>query len=278
MIHLKLYNSRCPKKEYIESVIEICKQILNETLGENFFKDNNLKVAFCNSKNGAAVYEEFCEQFFPLYLGEGYSSTTLFTAQAFTNEQDGIYGILVCLDTGPESDEWYQIILHEMSHIFCITHEIGGENFSTKYSEANMGSKPKYWNVNIGYAVWREFIADYIASRINPLMCPIALTELRETVRELDEGINKDNFHRTQDVSKLLWYIFLYPKCHAAMDVATIFRFLEKNRVFATKARSRLYQEIIALIFEQLQRESYWEISLQFIEKLGMAYLLLVIV
>jgi len=117
MIHLKLYDSRCTKKEYIESVIEICKQIFNETLGQNFFKDNNLKVAFCNSENSAAVYEEFCKQFFPLYLGEGYSRTT-YTAQAFTNEIDGVYGILVCLDTGPESGEWYQIILHEMSHIF----------------------------------------------------------------------------------------------------------------------------------------------------------------
>lgn len=252
MIHLKLYDSRCTKKEYIESVIETCKQIFNETLGQNFFKDNNLKVAFCNSENSAAVYEEFCKQFFPLYLGEGYSRTT-YTAQAFTNEIDGVYGILVCLDTGPESGEWYQIILHEMSHIFCIIHEIDGENFSAKYSKNNMGGQPEYWNIYIGYAVWREFIADYIASQIHPLMRPPTLTKLREVVRELDKGINRDNPDRAQDVSQLLQYIFLYPKIRAATDTATIIQFLEKNRIFATKARCRDYQEIIALIFEQLK-------------------------
>ena len=31
---------------------------------------------------------------------------------------------MICLDTPDEGEIWYQIILHEMSHIFCITNEL----------------------------------------------------------------------------------------------------------------------------------------------------------
>lgn len=277
MIRLRLYDSKRTKRDNIESIIEICKQIFNETLGENFFQGGNLKVAFCNFENRVSAYEEFCEQFFPLYLREGYSSTISFVAQAFTNESDNIYGILVCLDAGPESDLWYQIILHEMCHIFCIMHEIGGENFEAKYSKDNIGNNLKSWNISIGYAVWREFIADYIASQFNPLIAPLTSAELREAVRDLDNWVNMGNPDRSQNLSQLLCYIFLSPQIQGAEDEETIVQFLVKNRIFANKACCETYREFIALILKQLKHEPCWEISPAFIEKLGIAYTLSII-
>ena len=133
MLELNLDPFRQSKKEFIESVIETCKPIFDDAFGLNFSKDDCLKVAFCTFENRAAVYEDFCTHFFPLYLAEGYSREDFFTAQAFTNADTGIYGILICLDMEQEPSDWYQIILHEMSHLFCITREISRDNFNARY-------------------------------------------------------------------------------------------------------------------------------------------------
>lgn len=273
MIHLKANSAGKTKREYIEAVVDDCKRIFNATIADRFFHDDNLKVAFCTSENQVIVYETFCGQFFPLYLAEGYSRTNYFAAQAMTNVPDGIYGILVCLDTCDEGNDWYQIILHEMSHIFCITHEIGGENFQHKYSKEYLGENEQYWYSSIGYAVWSEFIADYIASQINPLVMSLSLAKLRVVIRKLDEGMNVNNPDRAQNCSQILCYIFLNPRIRAAKDGDSAFQILEKNRVFASKERSGHYHEIISLLFDRLKQECYWTIGPEFIEKLGKAYL-----
>ena len=45
-----------------------------------------------------------------------------FEAQAFINGD--VYGILCSLDSDMEPNRWYEIILHELVHIYCTTHEI----------------------------------------------------------------------------------------------------------------------------------------------------------
>ena len=220
MIHSKQYDSGNTKKAFIESVIQIS--------GINMFQKDNLKTAFCDSETQPIVYEEFCGQFFPLYLGEGYSRTDPFAAQAFTNMDEGIYGVLVCLDTDCDSNEQYQIILHELSHIFCIAHEIDGENFQYKYSKSNLGDGPEYWHIHISYKVWCEFIANYIADQLNPFTQPLVLKRLREVVREYDTNVTRDNPDKVQYLSQLLQYIFLSPKIRMAGDADTAICFLEK--------------------------------------------------
>ena len=273
MLHLEGSDYGKAKRTYIEAIIEDCKQLFNAKISNHFFRDNNLKVAFCTTENQAVVYEVFCEQFFPLYLADNYSRTNYFAAQAMTKVPDGIYGILICLDTFDEGDDWYQIILHEMSHIFCIIHEIGGENFQYKYSKEYLGETEQYWYSSIGYAVWSEFIANYIASQINPLVMPLSLAKLRVVIRGLDEGMNVNNPDRAQNCSQVLSYIFLNSRIRAAKDADSVFQILEKNRIFASKERSGHYHEIISLLFDRLEQERYWTIGPEFIEKLGTAYL-----
>lgn len=270
MIHLRGYDSRYTKKEFIESVIQTSSQLFNEAFGIDMFQKNNLKTAFCDSENQAVVYEEFCGQFFPLYLREEYSRTDPFAAQAFTNMDDGIYGILVCLDTEHNSNEWYQIILHELSHIYCITHEIDGENFSDKYSKSNIEDWAERRDIGVGYNLWREFIANYIADQINPLTHPLTLKDLREVVREYDRDVSWKNPDHLQCLSLLLQYIFLSPRIQAAEDADAVVRTLEKNRIFVTKVRCEQYEKMVRLIFGQLQHDFYWKIDLEFIKNLGL--------
>ena len=55
----------------------------------------------------------------------------------------------------------------------------------------------------------------------------------------------------------------------------TAYDFLEKNRVFASKARARYYYQLIEIIFEQISKDDYWEITLDFIRDLGATYSLM---
>lgn len=276
MIELNLDPFRQSKKEFIESVIEACKPIFDDAFGLDFSRDDCLKVAFCTFENRAAVYEDFCTRFFPLYLAEGYNRDDFFTAQAFTNADTGIYGILICLDTEQEPSDWYQIILHEMSHLFYITREISRDNFNARYPKEKIKEDLHNGNIYVGYTVWREFIADYIAYQLNPIVGPITLSRLREVVRELDKGIHTDNPDRSVNASQILAYIFVTVKIQEATDIETIFQALERNRIFPSKERCMLYRVIIRLIFHQLEDDFFWEITPQFIEEIGMAYLLLV--
>ena len=273
MLELNLDTFMQSKKEYIESVIEICKPIFNDEFGLDFSKNDCLKVAFCAFENRAIIYEDFCKHFFPLYLAEGYDREGSFTAQAFTNTDKDIYGILICLDVDQEPSAWYQIILHEMSHLFCITHEISRDNFTAKYLKSTEERSPDDHWIYIGYAIWREFIADYIAYQLNPIMRPLTLAMLRGVARELDEDINIDNPNRAEAASQMLAYIFVTSKIQKAADADTIHQTLKRNRVFASRERCELYHEIISLIFHQIRKDYFWEINPSFIKKIGQAYL-----
>lgn len=276
MIHLKANAAAGrTKREYIEAVIDDCKQIFNTVCGDKFFRDDNLKVAFCTSENQADVYSMFCEQFFPLWLTESYSRSNYFAAQAMANMPEGIYGILFCLDTYDEGDVWYQIVLHEMSHIFCIANEFGGENFQEKYFKEK-AEDARHHFAAAGYAVWREFIANYMAMPITPLVKPPSLVKLREIVRDLDEGITRSNPDCSRDCSQILSFIFAYPKIRSAQDVDEVFRILDKNRIFVTRERSRDYRPLIRAIFAHLKQKEYWSITFEFMEQIGTAYCMLV--
>lgn len=118
--------------------------------------------------------------------------------------------------------------MHELSHIFCIAHEIDGENFQYKYSKSNLGDGPEYWHIHISYKVWCEFIANYIADQLNPFTQPLVLKRLREVVREYDTNVTRDNPDKVQYLSQLLQYIFLSPKIRMAGDADTAICLLEK--------------------------------------------------
>ena len=126
ILHIKSYFSKHANEEIILEIIEYCIAIFNSAVGKNFLNMQNLKIGFFNLENGIAVYERFCKQYFPSYLGkyhddytqDGYMNS--FVAQAFINHDT--YGILCSLDTDVDPNSWYETILHEMVHIYYPTH------------------------------------------------------------------------------------------------------------------------------------------------------------
>ena len=196
ILHIKSYFSKHANEEIVVEIIEYCIAIFNSAVGKNFLNMQNLKIGFFNLENGIAVYERFCKQYFPSYLGkyhddytqDGYMNS--FVAQAFINHDT--YGILCSLDTDVDPNSWYETILHEMVHIYCTTHESNGDNFFDKYC-VNKKNNFKDGTMGAGYEVWREFIAYYWGAELTPFSTPLSLAQVRTEVRNIDEDVDAKN-------------------------------------------------------------------------------------
>ena len=206
ILHIKSYFSKHADEEIILEIIEYCIAIFNSAVGKNFLNMQNLKIGFFNLENGIAVYERFCKQYFPSYLGkyhddytqDGYMNS--FAAQAFINHDT--YGILCSLDTDVDPNSWYETILHEMVHIYCTTHESNGDNFFDKYC-VNKKNNFKDGTMGAGYEVWREFIAYYWGAELTPFSTPLSLAQVRAEVRNIDEDVDAKNSVAKMLVSRI---------------------------------------------------------------------------
>lgn len=256
----------------IGKIIESCKHRFNQWCGFDFFHEDNLKVKILTPEEGIAGYERFCKQYFPSYLdeysddytAEGYIDT--FGAQAFVN--GALYGILLRSGEANDPPGWYEIVLHEMSHIFCIVHEKGGTNFFRTYCvDSENGA------ITVGYAVWREFIADYISVRINPFFHWITTGELRERVRFWDRDIFAPTKDAEAAASCLLADIFSNKQVNSFSNARDILQYLNANRIFPSKAILEYYTILLETIFQQVSKNEFWKISVDFIESVGSAYL-----
>ena len=276
ILHIKSYFSKHANEEIIVEIIEYCIAIFNSAVGKNFLNMQNLKIEFFNLENGIAVYERFCKQYFPSYLGkyhddytqDGYMNS--FAAQAFINHDT--YGILCSLDTDVDPNSWYETILHEMVHIYCTTHESNGDNFFDKYC-VNKKNNFKDGTMGAGYEVWREFIAYYWGAELTPFSTPLSLAQVRAEVRNIDEDVDAKNFVAKMLVSRILAFIFRNPTVRRANNVAIAYEILQKNKIFVSDIRVRSYKSLIETIFEQLSKKDYWRISPYFIDELRAAYI-----
>lgn len=275
-LHIKSYHSERANKGVIGEIIEYCISIFNSIVGKDFLNNQNLIIEFFNAENGITIYEQFCKQYFPSYFGkyhddytkDGYMNS--FVAQAFINGDT--YGILCSLDADIDPNCWYETILHEMTHIYCATYECGGESFFEKHCIDENGENPD-GIMGAGYAVWREFIAYYWGAELTPFSTSLSLNQVREMVRDIDEDVDATNPVAKMLVSQILAYIFRNPTVHRADNVATVCKFLEKNKIFASDMRMKSYKSLIESVFEQLSKENYWKISPNFIDNLGSAYI-----
>lgn len=254
------------------AIIECCKQLFNKACGEDFFREDNFKASILNPEKGIADYKDFCEQYFPNYLSkysddytqDGYVDT--FRAQAFVNGD--IYGIIIRQDAAERDENLYAIILHEMSHIFCIVREKGGINFFNTYCIDNENKV-----FAIGYSIWREFIADYMAAHINPFFEPLSIVPLRKSVRFYDDGVVSFTRDSKGSASCLLADIFLSTQICSLKSIKEVLYWLETHNIFKSKLRLSRYNILLELIFLQISKEECWKISLDFIESLGSAYM-----
>ena len=145
---------------------------------------------------------------------------------------------------GWASDE--SILLHELGHVFAITHEYGGRWFLDDIEEDDTASYS-------GYEIWKEFIANYIVSRFTE-HAPVHLYPL--SVREKKELLKKDSDSHDELSRYLCWAV-----CTEESGTPAMTQILEEKHI--------PFPRIIALLSEKVREENYWEINVGLMEELG---------
>ncbi|MBR5684113.1 MAG: helix-turn-helix transcriptional regulator [Ruminococcus sp.] len=161
-------NNTWATEELLTLLISQACDIYNEEFGTNYSLDN-IKIAFCTLDNIVDVYRGFTAEYgfhsemkvlsdFESELAEA------FIGQTDIDDPNHIDGILLRLDPPKEfSDQkYYQlVIVHELAHIFCTTHELesagkSGQRFYDLYCEGKEGSPAEQFNngfISAGYAI-----------------------------------------------------------------------------------------------------------------------------
>lgn len=194
-------------EELLTLLISQACDLYNEEFGTKYSLDN-IKVAFCTLDNIVDVYREFTAKYGFHSEMKVLSDFESELAEAFIGQTDiddpyHVDGILLRLDHPKEfSDQkYYQlVIVHELAHIFCTTHELetagkAGQRFYDLFCEGKEGSPAENFNngfISAGYAIWREFIAE-VVSDIVYQQPSIHLNKLSTQLRSYAEKIRVGN-------------------------------------------------------------------------------------
>lgn len=262
-------------QQALSHLMESCAVQFNSFVAEEFFKNDNLIVAFFVPSEGVKVYEEICSKYCPSHLDEDYRSAGYmesFVALALPGKPKN--AIMVRVDqTNVHPTEWRHLILHEMAHIYCAQNEFGGKNFYQEHCADDEGDVRRNGIINAGYAVWREFIADYMAVVIDIDYIRLTIPQLKTEVKNLSESIYWGNPNAKTAASILLAYILTSKAVRRSENFDEAFSFLQKHKFITDDNRSPFFYAMVELCYQRTHSADFYRIDLDFIMKLGRAYL-----
>ena len=256
--------------EYKEALL-CAAETLNERMGTEFSEDNLVLRCF-QTENQQEVFEQFCKQYFPDRLEDRYKEDGYFDfhASAFVGEgENSVDGILLRTDVERSPATLYHILLHELAHIFCTRNELGGDNFYKRYCMDDTLSSEEDGAINAGYAVWRELIAELIASEKDDNCAFLSLEDkediLRYYMKELEDG------DRKLAVSMLFCEALTSREGEPPPTWGDTKKRFEKYAPFDEP----LFIDLLELVVRKLKK-NFVEIDRDFILELGSLYLFLV--
>ena len=253
--------TRSELTEYFFEALETFNDCLNSDISKQ-----NVLLEFFKPTNGVAVYEGFCRAHFPKMLKEPYKEEGYFEsfgAQAFVNDTE--YGVLIREDIDFTLGEVLQMFLHEISHLYCTRNEIDGCNFFGKYC---MGSEPEDGMMNAGYAIWREAVADIMADSIISEYATITLSSIKGIVKEYYGELSASNPDSKKAMSLIIVYIMISREVASTRDWNVANRAIKRS----ISIDEPLLEAMLKLVFDQLHRSPFWEITPEFIMTLGETY------
>ena len=262
-------------QQALSHLMESCSLQFNSFIADDFFKNDNLVVAFFVPSEGVQVYEELCSKYCPSHLEEDYRAAGYmesFIALALPGKPKN--AIMVRVDkTNVHTTEWRHLILHEMAHIYLAANEFGGKDFYQEHCADDKGNVQRNGIINAGYAVWREFIADYLAVVIDIDYIRLTIPQLKTQVDNLSESIYWGNPNSKIAASILLAYILTSKAVRRSENLKEALAFLQKHKFLTNDNRSPFFYAMIELCYQRTHSEDFGQIDLDFIIKLGRAYL-----
>lgn len=235
---------------------------------ESDISEENTVLAFFTPKTGKKVYEDFCGAYFPKNLNEPYWENGFFesfAAQAFV--EDNRYGILFRSDLDFSPMEILYTFLHEISHLYCTRNEIPGGHFFDRYCKGSGGEDGQ---MNAGYAIWLEFVADLMASSVLSETTDSTLSSVGHTVTELFDAISGTNPDSKKCMSLILVSLMNTREVGCTENWNKAERAI--RRVFPF---DDLMIYAIQIVFDNLHEHPFWTITPDFIMELGGVYLMI---
>lgn len=246
-------------------------ETLNERMGTEFSEDNLVLSCF-QTENQQEVFEQFCKQYFPDRLTDRYKEDGYFDfhASAFVGEgENSVDGVLLRTDVERTPATLYHILLHELAHIFCTHNELGGDSFYKRCCMDDTLSSEEDGAINAGYAIWRELIAELIASEKDDNCVVLSLEDKEDILRYYMEELEDGN--RKMAVSMILCEALTSREGEPAATWSTTKRKVAKYKPFDDP----LFMDMLELVVRKLKK-NFVEIDRDFILELGSRYLFLV--
>ena len=164
------------------------------------------------------------------------------------------------------------VIIHELSHIFCTTHEIptagkDGQQFFDLYCTSISITKEERIRddyIYAGYAIWRELIASILQDIIfqQPSFC---IYELQPTILKLAEHVKPGYPEAKEAMYRILTMVM------NSREGGESEKWIELKRTL--QEESIPFIPVIEIVFEKLhQPQKIYEITPEFIMELGRAY------
>jgi hypothetical protein len=185
--------------------------------------------------------------------------------------------VLVRIDRKRTKKDLREVMFHELTHIFCGKTEMDGEHFIDIYGsghtpDENPENKVYDGQLNAGYVVWSEFIAQYYALRYvhqNGYLSESLSGELFGLLGEVHAG-------NVNDGKKAFAMACSYMLACSDVD-NLIARLGEPDFIFDDNephgAQTRAaFKNCLLKFYENLKKEKPWKISTTFIEELGVKY------
>lgn len=227
----------------------------------------NTELVLYRSENGVSVFEALCKKRLPKHRNEPHLEEGFFTdaiARAFVEEK---YNCIMLRADLPLSEEYLlEVLLHEISHLYCTRNEIYGGDFFEKYCRDDGREGTVYF---AGYEIWREAVADIMASSVLSDYSEFSLAMVYTPVKAMYASISSRSKLSRKQLSSIISYIML------SDEVAGT-----ENWSEASDAISRIINlddlvlmDILKLVFQNLHTEPFWGITPDFIYELGRLYL-----
>lgn len=243
----------------------------NDCLNYDFSVDQFVIQGIVMDKNREHTFEEFCSKYFPYRLNDDYKKDEYyqFIASAFPGKKAGDkQGVLFRLDVECDENELYHIMLHELAHIYCTHNELDGKIFYDEYCEDYAKDRELDGQINAGYSVWREFIAELIAIECDETYDRCYLFQKEDLINFYISNINR--YDGKLAVSKILEEVMLSVEVLNAENWQQAENAIKESKLF----EQSIYMEMFKLVYVQL-KESYISINIEFIKELGFIYLMI---
>lgn len=248
---MNLYHRKHISAEEIPNALRVAFWRFNETIGTSY-SEANVKIGYFTLDNFVDVFRKFCEIDFPEWLREDYTNPSFYLdmqASAFVEGDKA--GILINTSAPFSFFEWVHDLTHELAHIYAAQNEYSGRSFYNEHC-CNTDLSVSEDVVYIGYAVWREFIAEYITAFTTPHEPHPSMEHYFLDIRRFDSEIRNCGKVSLRAMSMVLTAVFT---CQDYMDAESKEEFLE---ILEEKKPLNLkeYGKLIDTIFDKVNDEN----------------------